>query len=159
MFLLHVDGVIHRWFVEAWKQELANEPSVVARAGHQEFSSAYPNYACTFLNQQLDLLSARLKGEYLIEIIRLTFHKLTDQLALTLPETQKMADSSLYLNVTLRLNNLLVCQTHFMTFREKCIALVTVDRRERAENIINTEYKCTIHPLPVQLSSKRWRRW
>jgi len=140
-FILHVDDMMTKWFAEAWKQELANEKNVIASMKEKGLVSEYPNDIYTFLNQQIDLLSARIKGNSFIEILRLTFHNLSQVFVNVLNSVQNIKESENYLTVFLRLNNMLVCHNSFLVFREKCINVTAPECREMAENIITELYK------------------
>lgn len=151
MFLSHVEGVIDRWCAEAWKQEAQSEEAVISAAREKGLVSEFPNDIFTFLNQQIDILSEKLKGENMIEVIRLTFYKLGDVFDTLLSTSKEINDSDKYLNILLRLNNALMCHNHFLVLKEKCITITAPERKERVENIINEKYKGKLGSIKIEI--------
>ena len=141
MFLSHVEGVIDRWCTEAWKQEVQGEEAVISAAREKGLVSEFPNDVFTFLNQQIDILREKLKGENMVEVIRLTFYKIGNVFDSLLNTSREIRDSEKYLNILLRLNNALLCHNHFLQLKDKCITITAPERKERVENIINEKYK------------------
>lgn len=152
----HVSNLIIEYCDKAFEKDKMEQQTQAVIEGlikqRKDLITFYPEDIFHFINQQLDLLGPKLRGELLIEFIRQVcstlaevFKKECRSILSDLPVSeQESSVSPLYLTI-LQINNYYRCMTHSNETKQYCLQFVHQSMAERVEQIIYQDLTTTFN--------------
>ena len=133
-FIQHIEEVLEKKFEKAWsiQQKFERES--------EDYSAGFANDLFSILNNELDILGSKLKGDTLLELIKASIERVYDAMYMMVTDTKKLIhNTDNYIIVVIRVNNVVACLNYLKKLKPKCQGLLYEHLKLRLDGVFEAQ--------------------